>query len=53
MFLVPLCTHLPGLAASVQILLVCLAVPLALLCLACLLSALRPGTVGRLARRRR
>jgi hypothetical protein len=45
--------HLPGLALSVQILLVFLAVPLGLLCLGCLASAVHPGSVGRLVRRRR
>jgi hypothetical protein len=44
--------HLPGLARSVQILLVFLAIPLGLLCLGCLLSAARPGSVRRLIRRR-
>jgi hypothetical protein len=53
LFLVPLLTHLSGLATAVQALLVCLALPLGLLCLACLISAARPGTLGGLARRRR
>jgi len=52
LFLVPALSHLPGLATSVQVLLIVLAVPLGLLCLGCLLSALRPGSVGRLVRRR-
>jgi hypothetical protein len=50
---VPLLVHLPGVARSAQILLILLAVPIGLLCLGCLLSAARPGTVRRLLRRRR
>jgi len=53
LFLVPLLVHLPGVTRSAQILLIVLAVPLGLLCLGCLLSAARPGTVRRLVRRRR
>ena len=53
LFLVPVFTHLGGLATSVQVLLVVLAVPLGLLCLACLVSAARPGALGRLRRRGR
>jgi hypothetical protein len=53
LFLVPVFTHLGGLATSVQVLLVCLSVPLSLLCLACLVSAARPGTFGQLRRRGR
>jgi hypothetical protein len=51
LFLVPLGTHLGGLATSVQVLLVLLAVPLGLLVVACLASAARPGSLGRLVRR--
>jgi UPF0716 family protein affecting phage T7 exclusion len=51
LFLVPLVTHLGGLAAVAQVLLVALAVPFALLTAALLMSAARPGSVGRLARR--
>jgi hypothetical protein len=39
------------LAASVQVFLVLLSVPLSLLCLACLVSAARPGALGRLRRK--
>ncbi|MFN2538087.1 MAG: hypothetical protein ABR549_08035 [Mycobacteriales bacterium] len=53
LFLVPLVMHLPGLARSAQVLLVLLAVPLGLLCLSCLVSAVRPGTLGGLVRRSR
>ena len=53
MFLVPLATHLGGLATTAQVLLVVLAVPFALLTLLCLMSAARPGSVGRLTRRAR
>ena len=53
LFLVPLWQRLPGLALSVQILLVFLAVPLSLLAAGCLVTAVRPGTVGGLLRRRR
>lgn len=52
-FLVPLFTHLGGLSSVAQVLLVVLAVPFVLLTAACLSSALRPGSVGRLARRLR
>lgn len=51
LFLVPLVTHLGGLAAVAQVLLVALAVPFALLTAALLMSAACPGSVGRLARR--
>jgi hypothetical protein len=53
LFLVPLVTHLGGLATSAQVLLVALAVPLALLTACLLASAARPGSVGRLARKAR
>lgn len=51
LFLVPLFTHLGGLATSAQVLLVALAVPFVVLTLACLASATRPGSLGRIARR--
>ena len=50
-FLVPLFTHLGGLPRAAQVLLVALAVPFALIIALCLMSALRPGSVGRLGRR--
>ena len=53
LFLVPLFTHLGGLATSAQVLLVALAVPFVLLTAGLLASAARPGSVGRLARRAR
>ncbi len=53
MFLVPMFTHLGGLTAMAQALLVAIAVPFALLTVLCLMSAARPGSVGRLARRLR
>lgn len=52
-FLVPLVTHLGGLATVAQVMLVVLGVPFALLTLTCLMSAARPGSVGRTARRLR
>ncbi len=53
LFLVPLFTHLSGLTAVAQVLLVALSVPFVLLTGLCVLSAARPGSVGRLARRLR
>ncbi len=53
LFLVPLFTHLGGLTTVAQVLLVALAVPFVLLTALCLMSAVRPGSVGRLARRAR
>ena len=53
LFLVPLFTHLGGRATSVQVMLVFLSVPFALLTVACIASAVRPGVLGRLARRAR
>lgn len=53
LFLVPMATHLQGLATLAQVLLVVVAVPFALLTVLCLMSAARPGSVGRLARRAR
>ena len=52
-FLVPLFTHLAGLSTVAQVLLVLIAVPFVLLTAGCLSSAVRPGSVGRLARRLR
>jgi len=52
-FLVPLFTHLGGLTALAQVLLLAVAVPFVLLTVLCLMSALRPGSVGRLARKAR
>jgi threonine/homoserine/homoserine lactone efflux protein len=52
-FLVPIFLNLAGLARSVQVLLVLLAVPLGLLTLGCLVSAVRPGALGRWVRSRR
>jgi hypothetical protein len=52
-FVVPLWRHLPGLAVSVQVLLVLLAVPLTALAVCCLASAAKPGIVGQLRRSRR
>ena len=52
-FLVPLFANLGGLQRSAQVLLVALAVPFALVTVLCLASALRPGAVGRTARRLR
>ena len=49
----PLFTHLGGLAALAQVLLVLVAAPFVLLTVLCLVSAARPGSVGRLARRLR
>ena len=53
LFLVPVFTHLGGLATSAQVMLVLVAVPFVLLTAACLASAARPGSLGRLARRAR
>ena len=52
-FLVPLFTHLGGLATRAQVLLVALSVPFVLLVVLCLMSAARPGSLGRAVRRRR
>lgn len=53
LFLVPLFTHLGGLTTVAQVLLVCVSVPFVLVTLLCVMSAARPGSVGRLARRAR
>jgi hypothetical protein len=52
-FLVPLFTHLGGRTPIAQVLLVLIAIPFVLLTLGCLSAALRPGSVGRFARRLR
>ena len=52
-FLVPIATHLSGLATSAQVLLVLLALPFLLLTVLCLCSAARPGSLGRALRRSR
>ena len=49
----PIVTNLDGKPAYVQVALVAVAVPVVLLVLACLSSALRPGSLGRAVRRRR
>lgn len=48
LFLVPLFAHLGAVGTGARVMLVFLAVPLALLTLACLASAARPGSLGRL-----
>ena len=53
LFLVPMGVHLPDLSLSVQVFLGFLMVPLGLLVVACLASAIRPGSLGGLVRRRR
>ena len=52
-FLVPLWLRLGAQSTSVQVLLVLIAVPFSVLALACLASAAKPGSLGRLARRLR
>ena len=53
LFLVPMFAHLAGRATSAQVVLGFLSVPLVLLTLACLTSAIRPGALGRAARKAR
>jgi hypothetical protein len=53
LFLVPLATHLAGRSLSVQVVLVVVALPFCLVTFACLVSAVRPGALGRLARKAR
>ena len=53
LFLIPLFTHLGGRTTVAQVLLVLIAIPFVLLTVGCLSAALRPGSVGRLARRLR
>ena len=50
-FLVPIATHLGDVSTSARILLLVIAVPFVLLAIACACSALRPGSLGRLAHR--
>jgi hypothetical protein len=52
-FLVPLFTHLGGLALGPQVLLVFLAVPTTLLAAGCLISVAAPGWFGRMKNRSR
>lgn len=53
LFLVPLFRHLGDVSTSARVLLLVIAVPFALLTVLCLMSALRPGSVGRGFRRLR
>ncbi len=53
LFLVPLFAHLADVPVSARVVLLVLSVPFVLLALACLASALRPGSLGRLVRRLR
>ena len=53
LFLVPLFRHLDDVTTSARVLLLVLAVPFVLLTVLCLVSALRPGSLGRAARRAR
>jgi hypothetical protein len=50
-FLVPLAAHLGGLPTSAQVLLGVLAVPFLTLTVMCLMSAFRPGSLGRFVRK--
>lgn len=52
-FLVPLFTHLGGRPGAVQVVLALVSAPFVLLTAACLASAARPGSLGRLVRRAR
>ena len=49
----PVVTNFAGKPVYVQVVLVLVTVPVALLALACLASAARPGSLGRAVRRRR
>ena len=49
----PVVTQFDGKRWYVQVVLVCVTVPVVLLALACLSSAARPGSLGRAMRRRR
>ncbi len=51
LFLVPAVTHFDGLTTVAQVMLVVLMLPFGVLTLLCLMSAARPGSVGRLAKR--
>jgi hypothetical protein len=50
-FTAPVVAHLGGRPVWVAVLLLVFSVPVVLLALACLVSAVRPGTLGRLRRR--
>ncbi len=50
LFLVPLFTHLDDVTTVARVLLLALAVPFVVLTALCLMSAGRPGSVGRLFR---
>ena len=49
--LIPVATHLGRVGTTVRIVLVAVCAPFALLVVLCLASAVRPGSLGRLARR--
>lgn len=51
LFLVPLFAHLGDVSTSARVMLLVVAVPFALLTVLCLMSAARPGSVGRAFRR--
>jgi hypothetical protein len=53
LFLVPLFAHLPDVGTAARVVLVLVAAPFVLLTAMCLMSAARPGSLGRLARRTR
>lgn len=53
LFLVPVGLHLGDVGTGAKVVLVVLCVPFGLLVVACLASAVRPGSLGRLARRAR
>lgn len=53
LFLVPVFTHLGQVGTGTRVMLVVLCVPFGLLTVACLVSAIRPGSLGRLLRRAR
>ena len=52
-FLVPVALHLDDVEPMARVLLVLVALPFVLITALCLMSGLRPGSVGRLARRLR
>ena len=53
LFLVPLYTHLGGRPTSTRVMLVFVSVPFGVLAMACLASAVRPGSLGRVVRKGR
>ena len=53
LFLVPVATHLGRVGTGARVMLVVLSLPFAVLVVLCLASAVRPGSLGRLARRAR